>query len=604
MGNKIEKINKALTPLEYDKKINEIIDLIEEGGVGGIGVPIGTILPIHSNMSYVPEGTVPCNGHEYTKAQFPALWDNYLRGEGDFSLGIIDKFRAVDYNDTYTLGGYNITPVLSSRDTSGYSPTMNHISGEQYKKVVLCLTYSDVTACQSIISGHNGATALYIENGNICTHSIKTEAATTWTVNTLKAVTANTPFYIKAESYMYEGDVYNYRYLNNYFYSSDGITWESLTTDESLMATHSFYMPLQSWFSNEIRNGETYTTTTATIDGYNSYIIDEEGAKHRIVQPTNYTQNRLITCSYIEYDKEVAQTGQCSKFAIDLELETFKVPTILSKMVTSTKDIATVEYDLTCLNSQRFRYPAADSTGKINSLSGGTMDSDNTVGFSPFNTSSITSENFGITAFNGTNRKTIEGATTPAISGTWVKMNIDPNETWIADLSKTRPAIEIHYYIVIANGQTNKTMMDWEAWNTSLTNKASKSDVDGQWVTDIIQVLNTAGTLTQVEVDLSEYLPDDGYDYEVKFKLAGYDNDSTYGYYIDTDKWVTSTTPIQSDDGISSVYFHIYGGTYARQTVNIFDLPVGVGRYARVTGQGGDNVYLTLLGYRRIGKNK
>lgn len=472
MGNVIEKINKALTPLEYDNKINEIIDLLAEGGTGGLGLPTGTIIPVNSNINYIPDGLVPCDGQEYSASQFKTLWTDYLKGEGSLDLTTINKFRAVDYNGNYQLNGYTITPILSSRDTAGYCPCHNHIEDEDYREVVLCLTYSDVTACQSIISGHNGATALYIENGNICTHSIKTEAATTWTVTTKKAVSANIPFYIRAVCADSTNTAHNYTCVSTFYYSADGKVWESLTDDETLMATHKFYYPLQSWFSNEIRNGETYTTTTATIDGYKSYIIDKQGNKHRIVQNVSYIQNKLVTCSYIDYDKEVMETGQCAKFGIDLENEMFKVPTLHNKLITGTEDISTIKYDLTCTNSQRFRYPDVDSLGKINSLSGGTMESDNTVGFSPYSTSSITSEYFGIAAFHGTNRKTIEGATTPAISGSWVKMNIDPNDTWIADLSETRPAVEIRYFVVLSNGQVNKSMMDWEAWATGLQAKA------------------------------------------------------------------------------------------------------------------------------------
>ena len=285
------------------------------------------------------------------------------------------------------------------------------------------------------------------------------------------------------------------------------------------------------------------------------------------------------------------------------EQEFFRVPKLHNKVVTSTDDITRVTYDMETTNSQLFRYPELDSLGKLNSLVGGTMDSDNTVGFSPYSTSSITNENFGVTAFNGTNRKTIEGASTTVISGSWVKMNIEPNGTLIVDESLTKPTIEVRYFVVVANGQVNESIMDWSEWNSSLTNKASKSDVDGKWVTKNVTLLDSLGTLSQVTIDLSDYLPNDGFDYEVKFKFVGYDNDSTYGYYLDTDLWITSATPIQSDEGISSPHFHIYGGTYARQTVNIIDLPVGINRFVKVTGLGADNVYLHALGYRRLGKN-
>lgn len=39
---------------------------------------IGTILAINCTASYVPDGCLPCDGSEYTKAQFSDLWTNFL----------------------------------------------------------------------------------------------------------------------------------------------------------------------------------------------------------------------------------------------------------------------------------------------------------------------------------------------------------------------------------------------------------------------------------------------------------------------------------------------------------------------------------------------
>lgn len=42
------------------------------------GLPIGTIYPVACTAGYVPDGALPCNGTEYTKAQFTELWNNFL----------------------------------------------------------------------------------------------------------------------------------------------------------------------------------------------------------------------------------------------------------------------------------------------------------------------------------------------------------------------------------------------------------------------------------------------------------------------------------------------------------------------------------------------
>lgn len=48
---------------------------------GGVGQAIGQIIQLACTADYVPEGSVPCNGYEYSKDQFPGLWVNYLTSE-------------------------------------------------------------------------------------------------------------------------------------------------------------------------------------------------------------------------------------------------------------------------------------------------------------------------------------------------------------------------------------------------------------------------------------------------------------------------------------------------------------------------------------------
>lgn len=136
--------------------------------------------------------------------------------------------------------------------------------------------------------------------------------------------------------------------------------------------------------------------------------------------------------------------------------------------------------------------------------------------------------------------------------------------------------------------------------DTDLSNLSSTGQkvIDGQWVQSFITLMNSNGTKNGVQVDLSNYLPNDGYNYDVKFSLRGYDDDSSYYYHIETDIF---------DDGDTSTgnsnYLQLQGGTYSRQNVNIFDLPVGTGRYIKVYGSGADNIFIYALGYRRLGTN-
>lgn len=149
---------------------------------------------------------------------------------------------------------------------------------------------------------------------------------------------------------------------------------------------------------------------------------------------------------------------------------------------------------------------------------------------------------------------------------------------------------------------TRDTSKDTTFIRQTLTDNNSNAlnivQADGKWVQSFVTIMESNGTKSGVQIDLSSYLPDDSFDYNVKFKLQGYDDDSTYYYRIETDIF---------DDGFtttgSSIGVQLYGGTYSRQNVNIFDLPVGTGRYIKVYGSGADTINIYALGYRRLGTN-
>ena len=59
------------------------ITKVNKGLMDGGFVPdalLGCIISAFAVDTYVPTGCVPANGGEYTRTQFPSLYDNYLVG--------------------------------------------------------------------------------------------------------------------------------------------------------------------------------------------------------------------------------------------------------------------------------------------------------------------------------------------------------------------------------------------------------------------------------------------------------------------------------------------------------------------------------------------
>ena len=153
-------------------------------------------------------------------------------------------------------------------------------------------------------------------------------------------------------------------------------------------------------------------------------------------------------------------------------------------------------------------------------------------------------------------------------------------------------AVALRYFVVVANGQTNQSMMNWSEWASSLQGKADKTAVDGQWVKKII-MLSTATAAGTYELDLSTLLPNDDYSYEV---IIGY-------AFADSD---TRTIDIYSNlipQGTAPLARITSGGTQANGRTII---PVGVDRilYLSISGAIDSNFGVEMLAYRRIGTNQ
>ena len=135
--------------------------------------------------------------------------------------------------------------------------------------------------------------------------------------------------------------------------------------------------------------------------------------------------------------------------------------------------------------------------------------------------------------------------------------------------------------------------------------KANKTDVDGQWVYKIVQLFSNrefAG-LEAFTVDISDYLPNDGYDYEVFLTCLGI-----------TGKAVGDSIHVMCSTGSSAgSNFTAFFGQIRNQVANqsqivqsSHTLPVSANDKAITISQGNNikcTINCSIQGYRRLGKN-
>lgn len=182
---------------------------------------------------------------------------------------------------------------------------------------------------------------------------------------------------------------------------------------------------------------------------------------------------KLPTCTYTEYSNAISTYGQCSKWALDTTNKKFRVPTILNKIVTGTSN-ANVLYDMSTTRNMQMRIPLNDSLGRLNMLFNGVSSSDNTEGLTGANVST----NYGQVQYTGTGYSTSNlpsGGTTGTVTPS--KVNLDPNGTLYVNGEDLATTIEVRYFVVVANGSINQSMMDWSAWASSLNGKADKTEI-------------------------------------------------------------------------------------------------------------------------------
>jgi hypothetical protein len=151
-------------------------------------------------------------------------------------------------------------------------------------------------------------------------------------------------------------------------------------------------------------------------------------------------------------------------------------------------------------------------------------------------------------------------------------------------------------YFKVANAVQNLELLDAGKVLEGLAIKANKTDVDGQWVAKHLELMTSFPAGSQ-QFDLSEYLPNDGYIYEVMVSGYGATGTSSGNYisiFVSSDIQPLEINLFRAITRTSSTAFG--GGSIifpVRKTISIANSG---------NASSGTNV-LALRAYRRLGTN-
>ena len=307
----------------------------------------------------------------------------------------------------------------------------------------------------------------------------------------------------------------------------------------------------------------------------------------------NYLSTSLLnTCTYAEYQQDIATYGQCGKFAVDTANNKFRVPLIKDGSVIQqalTDDKLGKSYNAGLPNITGSWVPGI-RTSSAQTISGA---------FEELSGSTITS--WSSSKSNIPHGFTFDASRSSSIYGN--STTVQPN------------AVSLRYFVVVANGQINQSMMDWSAWASSLQGKANtdlsnlsdsgKKVIDGQWVAKT-QTLSTATAVGTYEIDLSTYLPNDNYNYDINVHFAGYRNSGDTNSNISISSEPINTVYDLNNLPSSMFAFSSFDGNHAECGNFSAILHIGTNRkfYFNIVQAALKMGGLYAYAYRRIGTNQ
>lgn len=175
-------------------------------------------------------------------------------------------------------------------------------------------------------------------------------------------------------------------------------------------------------------------------------------------------------------------------------------------------------------------------------------------------------------------------------------------------LYKGNNLISGHQVLYSTTGNNTDGAMTQKATTTELNGKADtdllnlsvagQAVIDGQWVDSTLTIVNGSAKLGSYSFNLSSYLPNDGYNYEV---IVSCDGSTLATSGAQADIRVTSSI-------ISNNIFLAKTMTRTTQAVSFGGnciLPIGINRTLsyNIISSSLSNLRLWAVGYRRIGTN-
>ncbi len=530
--------------------INNIKEIIEESSA----MPIGTIYPLACSANYVPEGSLPCDGAEYTKAQFNDLWENYLTATTPLLLTCTYEEYASDISTYGQCGKFAVTGLTfdSSKITIVGTPTITD---------------------DGVVSDFS--TSNYLKTNLIALKN-------NWIIK-IKVNFTNITDMLSPLLY-YSG--YNRIILGvngtiTIFASEDNVTAKSLNFSDVIFETNKNYL------------------LTISFDGVSEYKLvaenlDDKTTVESVKQLASKFPNDSINW-FIASD-----TARYIRGSIDLKYfsitvdgnevyncvsgNTFKVPTIKDgAYITQAKSDTEL--------GKAYNESLPNIKGSYNSI----------IAKNPI----APSGTFSGSVSSGTTRNYSLGESYTFDIGNILDFNAANSSSAYQDNAKVQgDNVRMRYFVVVATGSVNESQMNWSEWASSLQGKANtdlnnlsdngKKVIDGQWISSpyLLSSATAKGTYT---IDLSSYLPSDNCTYEVILNLKTY---HTTGCNVTV--YTNDFPPFE----FSSKTYMSDIGQYARSQANTFLIPVSQKQVLmKINTNNASENYLSMIAYRRVGTN-